>query len=77
MVWGFIGGILILIEFSFENLKILSLSRKLNAKEAEVIQLKAQLYDQQKSDTASEASSDRANLPVVEETKGSQGQSEE
>ena len=73
MVWGLIGGILILIEFSMENLKILSLKRKLNAKEAEVIQLKAQLYDQSTKSKELDAKSESDSPASVSETSESPG----
>lgn len=45
--WGLVGMIIIIIQFSLENIQLISLKSKLSAKESEVLQLKAQLYDNQ------------------------------
>ncbi len=43
--WGLVGIILIILEFSMENLVIYRLKKENNAKEAEIIKLKAQMFD--------------------------------
>ncbi len=50
--WGLIGLIIITIQFTLEYIQIISLKRKLSAKEGEVLQLKAQLYDKQSNETS-------------------------
>ncbi|MDA0194062.1 MAG: hypothetical protein O2887_03520 [Bacteroidetes bacterium] len=45
--WGLFGIILIVLEFSMENLLIYRLKKENNVKEAEIIKLKAQMFDLQ------------------------------
>ena len=51
--WGLIGFIIILTQFTLENIQLISLKGKVKAQEDEILQLKAKLFDEQKESAPS------------------------
>lgn len=67
--WGLIGFIIIVVQFALENLLIMNLKSSLKKREGEVLQLKAQFFDKESSESSVSAKDSEADTTPTDTTE--------